>query len=135
VQYMVAIPLLFGRLTAADYEDTVAADGRIDELRGKVECAEEPKFTADYHDPERRSIPNALRVVFDDGTVLEETVEYPIGHKRRREEGIPLLIEKFRTNLRRRFAEPQQQRILDASLDAARLDRMPVNEYVDLYLP
>jgi 2-methylcitrate dehydratase len=135
VQYMVAIPLLFGRLTAADYEDTVAADGRIDELRGKIECAEEPKFTADYHDPERRSIPNALRVVFDDGTVLEETVEYPIGHKRRREEGIPLLIEKFRTNLRRRFAEPQQQRILDASLDAARLDRMPVNEYVDLYLP
>jgi 2-methylcitrate dehydratase len=135
VQYMVAIPLLFGRLTAADYEDTVAADSRIDALRAKIECVEEPRFTADYHDPEKRSIANSLRVVFEDGTVLEETVEYPLGHKRRREEGVPLLIEKFRTNLRRRFAEPQQQRILDVSLDAERLDRIPVNEYVDLYLP
>ena len=135
VQYMVAIPLLFGRLTAADYEDTVAADSRIDALRAKIECVEEPRFTADYHDPEKRSIANSLRVKFEDGTVLEETVEYPLGHKRRREEGVPLLIEKFRTNLRRRFAEPQQQRILDVSLDADRLDRIPVNEYVDLYLP
>jgi 2-methylcitrate dehydratase len=135
VQYMVAIPLLFGRLTAADYEDTVAADSRIDALRAKIECVEEPRFTADYHDPEKRSIANSLRVKFEDGTVLEETVEYPLGHKRRREEGVPLLIEKFRTNLRRRFAEPQQQRILDVSLDAERLDRIPVNEYVDLYLP
>jgi 2-methylcitrate dehydratase len=135
VQYMVAIPLLFGRLTAADYEDTVAADSRIDALRAKIECVEEPKFTADYHDPQKRSIANSLRVVLEDGTELEETVEYPLGHKRRREEGIPLLIEKFRTNLRRRFAEPQQQCILDVSLDAERLDRMPVNEYVDLYLP
>jgi 2-methylcitrate dehydratase len=135
VQYMVAIPLLFGRLTAADYEDAVAADSRIDALRAKIECVEEPQFTKDYHDPEKRSIANSLRVEFEDGTVLEETVEYPIGHKRRREEGMPLLIEKFKTNLRRRFSEPQQQRILAASLDADRLDRMPVNEYVDLYLP
>jgi len=135
VQYMVAIPLLFGRLTAADYEDTVAADNRIDALRAKIECVEEPRFTTDYHDPEKRSIANSLRVEFEDGTVLEETVEYPLGHKRRREEGIPLLLEKFRTNLRRRFAEPQQQHILDVSLDAELLDRMPVNEYVDLYLP
>jgi 2-methylcitrate dehydratase len=135
VQYMVAIPLLFGRLTAADYEDTVAADNRIDALRAKIECVEEPRFTTDYHDPEKRSIANSLRVEFEDGTVLEETVEYPLGHKRRREEGIPLLLEKFRTNLRRRFAEPQQQRILDVSLDAELLDHMPVNEYVDLYLP
>jgi 2-methylcitrate dehydratase len=135
VQYMVAIPLLFGRLTAADYEDAVAADNRIDALRAKIECVEEPRFTTDYHDPEKRSIANSLRVEFEDGTVLEETVEYPLGHKRRREEGIPLLLEKFRTNLRRRFAEPQQQRILDVSLDAELLDRMPVNEYVDLYLP
>ena len=135
VQYMVAIPLLFGRLTAADYEDAVAADNRIDALRAKIECVEEPRFTTDYHDPEKRSIANSLRVEFEDGTVLEETVEYPLGHKRRREEGIPLLLEKFRTNLRRRFAEPQRQRILDVSLDAELLDRMPVNEYVDLYLP
>ena len=83
----------------------------------KVECVEEPAFTADYHDPEKRSIANSLRVELNDGTVLEETVEYPIGHRRRREEGLPLLVEKFKTNLRRRFAEEQQQRILDVSLD------------------
>ena len=133
VQYMIAIPLLFGRLAAADYEDDVAADARIDALRAKVECVEEPSFTADYHDPEKRSIANSLRVELQDGTVLEETVEYPIGHKRRREEGMPLLVEKFKTNLRRRFGEEQQRKILEVSLDSERLERMPVHEYVDLY--
>ncbi len=135
VQYMVAIPLLFGRLTAADYEDNVAADPRIDALRSKIECVEEPLFTADYHDPEKRAIANSLRMELNDGTVLEETVEYPIGHRRRREEGMPFLVEKFKTNLRRRFSEAQQQRILDVSLDRERLETMPVNEYVDLYVP
>jgi 2-methylcitrate dehydratase len=139
VQYMVAIPLLFGRLTAADYEDSVALDPesapRIDALRAKIECVEEPRFTADYHDPDKRSIANSLRMELNDGTVLEETVEYPIGHRRRREEGMPLLVEKFKTNLRRRFNEAQQQRILDVSLDRDRLETMPVNEYVDLYVP
>src|SRR5271166_3154047 len=77
IQYMVAIPLLFGRLTAADYEDKVASDPRVDALRAKVECVEEPRFTADYHDPAKRSIANALRTVLEDGTVLEEEVEYP----------------------------------------------------------
>ncbi|HVU47476.1 MAG TPA: bifunctional 2-methylcitrate dehydratase/aconitate hydratase [Terracidiphilus sp.] len=134
VQYMIAIPLLYGRLTAADYEDDVAADARIDALRAKVECVEEPAFTADYHDPEKRSIANALRMELKDGTVLEETVEYPIGHRRRREEGIPLLVEKFKINLRRRFDEARQQRILDASLDRDRLEKIPVCEYVDLYV-
>jgi 2-methylcitrate dehydratase len=135
VQYMVAIPLLFGRLTAADYEDDIAADPRIDALRAKIECVEEPRFTADYHDPEKRSIANSLRVELSDGVILEETVEYPIGHRRRREEGMPLLVEKFKANLRRRFPKAQQQRILDASLSSDRLDAMPVNEYVDLYVP
>jgi 2-methylcitrate dehydratase len=138
VQYMVAIPLLLGRLTAADYEDNIAADPnlgpRIDALRAKIECIEEPRFTADYHDPAKRSIANTLHVVLNDGTVLEQTVEYPIGHRRRREEGMPLLIEKFKTNLRRRFSEEQQERILAASLDPARLDSMPVHDYVDLYV-
>ena len=138
VQYMVANPLLLGRLTAADYEDNIAADPnlgpRIDALRAKIECIEEPHFTADYHDPAKRSIANTLHVVLNDGTVLEQTVEYPIGHRRRREEGMPLLIEKFKTNLRRRFSEEQQQRILAASLDPARLDSMPVHDYVDLYV-
>ncbi len=134
VQYMVAIPLLFGRLTAADYEDSVAADRRIDALRAKIECVEEPRFTADYHDPEKRSIANSLRVELKDGTVLEETVEYPIGHRRRRKEGLPLLIEKFKTNLRRRFDDKQQERILAVSLNAAQLESMPVNDYVGLYV-
>ncbi len=139
VQYMVAVPLVFGRLTAADYEDALALDPtwgrRIDELRAKMECVEEPQFTADYHDPEKRSIANSLTVELDDGTVIEETVEYPIGHRRRREEGLPLLIEKFRTNLRRRFDETRQERIMEASLDQQRLEAMAVDEYVELYVP
>jgi 2-methylcitrate dehydratase len=139
VQYMIAVPLIFGRLTAGDYEDAVALDPvwgkRIDELRARIICVEEPQFTRDYHDPEKRSIANALRAVLEDGTVVEETVEYPIGHRRRRSEGLPLLVEKFKTNLRRRFTELQQENILAASLDRARLESLPVNEYVDLYIP
>jgi 2-methylcitrate dehydratase len=135
IQYMVAVPLIFGRLTAADYEDAVAADPRIDALRAKMVCVEDPRFTADYHDPDKRSIANALAIEFDDGTTLDEViVEYPIGHKRRRSEGIPLLVEKFKTNLARRFPAKQQQAILDVSLDQAKLEAMPVNEYVDLYV-
>jgi 2-methylcitrate dehydratase len=135
IQYMVAVPILFGRLTAADYEDGVAADPRIDALRDKMVCVEDPAFTKDYHDPEKRSIANALTVEFNDGTRLDEIVcEYPIGHKRRRKDGIPLLEAKFRKNLARQFPERQQQRILDVSLDQARLESMPVHEYVDLYV-
>ena len=135
IQYMVAVPILFGRLTAADYEDAIAADPRIDALRDKIVCVEDPAFTADYHDPDKRSIANALTVQFSDGSALDEIVcEYPIGHKRRRAEGIPLLEAKFRTNLARRFAAKQQQRILDVSLDQDRLEAMPVHEYVDLYV-
>jgi 2-methylcitrate dehydratase len=133
VQYMIAIPLLFGRLTAADYEGWIATDPRIDELRAKMECVEVPAFTRDYHDPEKRSIANSLRVELNDGTVIEETVEFPIGHRRRREDGLPLLVEKFKTNLRRRFDDDRQKRILDASRDRARLESTAVNEYVDLY--
>ena len=134
VQYMIAIPLIFGRLTAADYEDKVASDPRIDSLRAKVECVEEPQFTKDYHDPEKRSIANSLRMELTDGAVLEETVEYPIGHKRRRKEGMPLLVEKFKRNLARRFGAEQQQRVLNASMNRQRLQQMPVSEYVDLYV-
>ena len=135
IQYMVAVPVLFGRLTAGDYEDEIAADPRIDALRDKIVCVEDPAFTADYHDPEKRSIANALTVEFRDGSKLDEIVcEYPIGHKRRRKDGIPLLEAKFRTNLARQFPARQQQRILDVSLDQARLEAMPVHEYVDLYV-
>jgi len=138
IQYMIAVPLIFGRLTAADYEDSVAKDSvwgpRIDGLRDRITCIEEPQFTLDYHDPEKRSIANSLRMELEDGTVLEETVEYPIGHKRRREEGMPLLIDKFKRNLARRFGSEQQQRILHASMDRSALEKMPVSDYVDLYV-
>jgi len=133
IQYMAAVALIFGRLTAEDYEDGVAADPRIDALREKMVCVEEPQFSKDYLDPAKRSIANAITVEFDDGSSTPEiAVEYPIGHRRRREEGIPLLIEKFRTNLARRFAAKQQQAILDVALDPQRLAASPVNEFVDL---
>jgi 2-methylcitrate dehydratase len=135
IQYMVAVPLLFGRLTAADYEDDVAADPRIDALRDKISCVEDKQYTKDYHDPEKRSIANALAVEFRDGSRLPEVaVEYPIGHKRRRKEGMPVLVEKFRTNLARRFPAKQQKQILDLCMDAERLARTPVNEFVDLFV-
>ena len=133
IQYMVAVPLIFGRLTAADYEDNIAADSRIDVLRDKIVCVEDPQFTTDYHDPEKRSIANALTVTFNDGSVLEEVVvEYPVGHKRRREEGMPKLIEKFKINLNRIFPEQQQKDILAVSLDFDQLLRTPVDKFVDL---
>jgi 2-methylcitrate dehydratase len=132
IQYMVAVPLIFGRLTAADYEDNVATDPRIDALRDYIACVEDPQFTKDYHDPEKRSIANALSVTLKDGTKLDEVVvEYPIGHKRRREEGIPKLIEKFKINLARKFPEKQQKAILDHTLDFNKLAAMPVHEFVD----
>ncbi len=133
IQYMVAVPILFGRLTAGDYEDEVAKDPRIDALRDRIVCVEDAKFTKDYHDPDKRSIANALTVEFADGRKLKEiVVEYPIGHKRRRKEGMPVLVEKFRTNLARRFPEKQRKAILELCLDAKRLDATPVNEFVDL---
>jgi len=135
IQYMVAVALLFGRLTAADYEENVAADPRIDALRSKIRCVEDPAFTRDYHDPNKRSISNALTVRLDDETALSEiTCEYPIGHGRRRDEGIPILIDKFKTNLARRFPLKQQHLILDISLNLDALCATPVNEYVDLYV-
>src|SRR5258706_6593736 len=135
IQYMVAVPLIFGRLTAADYEDDVAKDARIDALRKKISCVEDKRFTRDYHDPKKRSIANALTVELKDGTRLEEVVcEYPIGHKRRRQEGMPMLVEKFKTNLARRFPAQQQRAILDLCMDADRLANTPVNEFVDLFV-
>jgi len=135
IQYMVAVPILFGRLTAEDYEDAVAKDKRIDKLRDKIICVEDKQFTKDYHDPEKRSIANALTVEFSDGTKLKEiVVEYPIGHKRRRKEGMPVLVEKFKTNLARRFPAKQQQAILDLCMDAKKLAATPVNEFVDMMI-
>lgn len=135
IQYMVAVPLIFGNLTAANYEDSFAADPRIDKLRARIVCVEDTQFTADYHDPDKRSIANALTVQFKDGKKLKEVVvEYPIGHKRRRKDGIPLLEAKFRTNLARQFPPKQQEAILAVSLDQKALENMPVHTYVDLYV-
>ena len=133
IQYMVAVPLLFGRLTAADYEDEVARDPRIDLLRDKIMCVEDKQFTRDYLDPEKRSIANGLTVEFKDGRKLAEVlVEYPIGHKRRRREGMPMLVEKFERNLARRFPAKQQKAILELCRDQQRLEATPVHEFVDL---
>ena len=133
VQYMVAMPIIFGRLTASDYEDNIATDPRIDTLRDKIVCVEDTKFTKDYHDPDKRSIANALTVEFTDGKKLKElVVEYPIGHKRRRKEGMPVLMAKFKTNLARVFAEKQRSAIWDLCTDTKKLDATPVNEFVDM---
>ncbi len=133
IQYMVAVPLLYGRLTAQDYEDSVARDPRIDRLRDKISCVEDPQFTKDYHDPRKRSIANALTVELEDGSKLKEVVvEYPIGHKRRRKEGMPVLVEKFRTNLARVFPEKQAATLLALAADSKRFDAFAVNEFVDL---
>ncbi|MGJ1430766.1 bifunctional 2-methylcitrate dehydratase/aconitate hydratase [Sphingobacterium spiritivorum] len=133
IQYMVAVPLIFGRLTAEDYEDVIAQDPRIDILRDKMTCQEDPQFTADYHDPQKRAIANALTVEMKDGTVLPEVfVPYPIGHPRRREEGIPKLIEKYKRNLARIFSEKQQKQIIQSTLDYDTFVALDVQQLVDL---
>ena len=140
IQYMVAVPLIFGRLTAEDYDDALALDPiwgrRIDHLRNLIHCVEDPSFTTDYHDPNKRSIANALTIELKDGTTLPEVVvDYPIGHRLRRAEGIPLLLKKFEANLARRFPPAQQQAILEASSDQSTLEAMPVDDYISLYIP
>lgn len=136
LQYMVAYALIAGQLTAEAYEDQAAADPRIDVLRAKIEVVEEPAFSRDYLDPGKRSIANAVQVFFADGTCSEELVaEYPLGHRRRRAEGIPVLLEKFRKHLARRFPPAQQATIIESSLDVRGLGALAVNAYLDQYLP
>jgi 2-methylcitrate dehydratase len=133
IQYMTAVPFIYGRLTARDYEDDIASDPRIDALREKIVCVEDEGYTADYHDPEKRSIANAITVEFNDGTVFTEVaVEYPIGHARRRVEGIPLLIEKYKVNLARIYDVDKQKKITELCLDYDKLAATPVNEFMDL---
>ena len=133
LQYMTAIGLLKGDLTADDYENEVAADPRIDRLREAMQVEEDQRYSREYHEPDKRSIANAVQVFFKDGSSTEKVaVEYPIGHRRRRAEGIPLLISKFESNLATRFPAAQAQRILSLCLDADALAATPVNEFVDL---
>lgn len=133
LQYITAVPLIFGRLTADDYEDKAAADPRIDPLRAKMQVIENKQYSADYLDPEKRSIANAVQIFFNDGTSTENiAVEYPIGHRRRRAEGIPLLIEKFKNNLTTRFPTKKVDAILTLFSDPQKLDNIPVHEFMNL---
>jgi 2-methylcitrate dehydratase len=131
IQYMVAIPLIHGRLTAADYEEAVAADPRVDALRARMEVRENPGFTADYYASDKRFIGNAIQVFFKDGSKSERVhVDAPIGHRRRRAEGYPVLVEKFRASLPPVFPEKQCRRIEAMFADPAKLDAMPVDDFV-----
>jgi len=135
IQYMATVGLLKGNLTAQDYEDAVAQDPRIDALRAKMQCIENKQFTQDYLDPSKRSIANALQIFYQEGTHSEKiTVEYPIGHRRRRAEGIPELIKKFSKNLNREFDPEHAAKLLNLNLDYEKLAATPVNEYVDLFV-
>jgi 2-methylcitrate dehydratase len=135
IQYMTAVALIHGSLTARHYEDEVARDPRIDRLREKMRCVENRQWTADYLDPAKRSIANGIQVFFTDGSQTRKVdVEYPLGHRRRRAEGIPLLVEKFKINLARRFPARQCDAILALCEDGTRLEATPVNEFVDLFV-
>jgi 2-methylcitrate dehydratase len=136
IQYMVAVPLIFGRLTAEDYSDTVAADPRIDALRGVMEVRENPQFTRDYFDPDKRYIGNALQVFFKDGSSTDKiSVDYPIGHRKRRAEGIPVLMAKCEAALRAHLPGGQVDQLLAAAADPARFDALPVQDFMALYRP
>ncbi|PRY72857.1 2-methylcitrate dehydratase [Halomonas ventosae] len=136
LQYMTAVPLIFGSLTAEHYEDDFhEANPRIDVLRGKMEVVEDEAYSRDYYDPEKRSIANAIQVFFKDGSATEKVeVEYPVGHRRRRGEGIVLLVDKFRRNLATRFPAGRCERIMALCGEQARLERTPVNRFVDLFV-
>jgi 2-methylcitrate dehydratase len=136
LQYMVAVALLHGRLTADDYEDEAAADPRIDVLRGLMHVVEDERYSKDYLDPEKRSIANALQVFFKDGSATARVeIEYPLGHRRRRSEGIPLLLEKFRANASTRFSPARVTEIETLCCDLPRLEATPVDELMGLFLP
>jgi len=131
IQYMIAIPLIHGRLTAADYEDAVAADPRVDVLRAKMQVRENAQFTTEYYAADKRFIGNAIQVFFKDGTRTERIhVDTPIGHRRRRQEGYPVLVEKFRASLPPVFPEKQRRQIESLFADPARLDATPVDDFV-----
>jgi 2-methylcitrate dehydratase len=133
LQYMTAVPLVFGRLTAADYDDAVASDPRIDALRAKMRVVENPEFTRNYYDLDKRYIGNAVQVTFADGTRTERlAVETPIGHRERRAEGVPLLVEKFRTSIAPKLPAERFAKLDAVCQDPARLAATPVEEFMAL---
>lgn len=131
IQYMVAIALIFGRLQATDYEDNVAIDPRIDALRDKMQVTENPQFTQEYNAADKRYIGNAVQVFFTDGTQTERVaVDYPIGHRKRRAEGMPVLVNKFETAVAAHFSAKQAEAIKAMFANRAKLEKMPVQEFV-----
>jgi 2-methylcitrate dehydratase len=136
LQYMTAVPLAFGNLVAEDYEDSFhAANPIIDELREKMEIHENPTYSKEYLEPEKRSIANAMQVFFKDGSSTEQVeINYPVGHRRRREEGIPLLEEKFKANLATRFPAKRSAKIFDLCKDQKALEQTAVNDFMDLFV-
>jgi 2-methylcitrate dehydratase len=129
IQYMVAVPLIFGRLNASDYDDAVAADARIDALRARMQVVENRDFTRDYYDPAKRYIGNAIQLFFRDGSSSQRVaVDYPIGHRLRRAEGLPLLRAKFEAGVRGHFGSAQTGEILRRFSDRAALEAMPVSD-------
>ena len=133
IQYMTAVGLLKGNLVAEDYEDDVASDPRIDVLRRKMVIEEDKRYSQEYLEADKRSIANAVQIFFEDGTSTEKIeVEYPLGHRRRREEGIPLLIEKFKSNLRTQFSQSRSEVILNLCLDESKLESTTVSDFMEL---
>ena len=137
LQYMIAVPLAFGNLIAEHYEDDFHHNNPIiDALRGKMIVEEEPRYTTEYLEPNKRSIANSLQVIFEDGSVTDEIeINYPVGHRRRREEGIPLLEEKFMTNLLTVFEKDRCNEIFELCIDQKKLEDTKVNDFMDLFIP
>lgn len=136
LQYMVAVALIFGRLTADDYDDSIAADPRIDALRARMEVRENLRFTHDYHDPAKRYIGNSVRVFFKDGTSTERiAIDYPLGHRRRRAEGLPVLMAKFESAIRSRLPAANAAQLLALASRPEHLEAMPITEFMGLFAP
>jgi 2-methylcitrate dehydratase len=134
LQYMVAVPLIFGRLTAEDYSDAVAADPRIDALRAKMQVSENAQFTADYFDPDKRFIGNAVQVHFKDGTSTERVaIDVPIGHRERRGEGITALLQKFESAIAGQLPARRVDQILALTGDTSRFEATPIHRFIDLF--
>jgi 2-methylcitrate dehydratase len=137
VQYMVATMLVFNRLTAMDYADggEAATSPLVEDLRKRIKCVEDPQFTEDYHNPSKRTIPNALTVTLNDGTVLEEVcVEAPLGHRLRREEAKPDILAKYKRHLQAHFDQSRIDELLQVGWDRQALENYDVDKYVDLYV-
>ena len=137
IQYMAATMLVFGRLTAGDYVDgsEAATSPLVEDLRKRIKCVEDPQFTKDYHDPALRTISNGLTVELNDGTVLPEVVvEAPLGHRLRREEAKPHIMAKYKRHLEPHYPAEKVQQLIELGQDAAKLEAMAVDEYVDLYV-